>query len=152
MQQDELAKAIRLLGEEKASMLSQCTLLEKMADSLPSAFLLPNVTQILGHTERSLKRHIELQEGILFPCLRALQPEHVTELLAQCEYEHASDTGLIVEIIEAAMDGHLGGQNRAVVFGCLLRQFFEGQRRHLAWESESLRRFVSVLPQTYWDA
>jgi hemerythrin-like domain-containing protein len=143
-------EAVILLDREKARLLRLCRVLETMADGLPAAITKPQAIPVLKNTGTALRRHIALQELLIFPYIRDEQrgPNRVEGALRQLEYEHASDDALMIEIIEAVM---MPGLPRSVPqierFGCLLRHFFEGHRRHCAWETEVLGPLVrSLLP------
>jgi iron-sulfur cluster repair protein YtfE (RIC family) len=134
-------EAILLLEREQTRLLRSCLLLEAMADSLPSGFKQEHALLLLKDTEAALQRHITLQEQVIFPQLRSASGEgaQIERILHQLEYEHSSDSALIIEIIESAMTLELFARTAQVErFGCLLRHFFEGHRRHCAWETQIL--------------
>ncbi len=134
-----------LLERENARLWRLCAQMEAMADRLPAAFKAKRTLRLLQLTELSLKRHIALQEQFIFPNIRKTDGRRIDRLLEHCEYEHASDGGLLVEIMETAIDPGLPGDKaRVEPFGCLLRHFFEGKRRHLAWEKQMLEPFMKL--------
>ena len=135
------AEALVLLDRENARLNQLCATLEAMADALPAAIGSVETIDILKSTASALDRHIELQEIILFPCLRrgANTSFHLEGALRQLEYEHCADKALIIEIIETAMRPPPAAARFVTEpFGYLLRLFFECYRRHSAWENEVL--------------
>ncbi|MGA7328625.1 MAG: hemerythrin domain-containing protein [Rhodomicrobium sp.] len=136
-------EAVLLLERENARLLRLCAQMEAMADRLPAAFKAKRTLRLLQLTELSLKRHTAIQEQIIFPTIRERAGRQIDRLLKQCEYEHASDGGLLIEILERAINpGHSSDRTRVEAFGCLLRHFFEGKRRHLEWEKQALEPFM----------
>lgn len=135
---------IAILENEQEEYLKLCMALEEIADTLPG-----NVDFAKAEAAAILLRdgfacHISSQQDFLFPLLRqrtkdAEEAKAVEVLLTQLEYEHAIDQGLAVEVTEALNELI---ENRSTVnpemVGYLLRCFFEGYRRHSAWEKHVL--------------
>lgn len=126
-----------IFENEQEEFLKLCMALEEIADALPDNVDFWKVEAALTLLRDGFRSHITSQEDILFPLLRKRIQEdnNIEDCLAQLEYEHAVDQGLSVEVSEAL--GDLIGQRRAENperLGYLLRCFFEGYRRHCAWE------------------
>jgi hemerythrin-like domain-containing protein len=126
-----------IFENEQEEFLKLCAALEEIADALPGNVDFCKAEAALVLLKDGFTSHITSQEDLLFPFLRQRAPENdnIEDCLAQLEYEHAIDQGLSVEVSEAL--GDLVGQRRAENperLGYLLRCFFEGYRRHCAWE------------------
>lgn len=128
---------IAILEREQEEYLKLCAALEEIADALPG-----NVDFAVAETAVTLLRdgfacHISSQQDFLFPMLRqrVTSKPDLEVVLAQLEYEHAVDQGLAVEVSEALGElvEHRNTANPEMI-GYLLRCFFEGYRRHSAWE------------------
>ena len=97
--------------------------------------------RLLSFLSKAFERHIFLHEKCLFPLIRSLSGarESIGPVLAQLEFEHASDHGLVLEITSAFLNGSSAETGVDVhVLGFLLRSFFENYRRHHAWENAIL--------------
>ena len=135
---------IAILERDQDEYLKLCHALEEVADALPG-----NVDFIKAEAAVLLLRdgfanHVSAQEEVLFPALRrrAAPGDRIDVLLGQAEYEHAVDQGLAVEVSEAlaSLIEQRHTANPEMV-GYLLRCFFEGYRRHAAWE----RNVINVI-------
>ena len=116
-----------------------------MADSLPAGLQPGKAFGLLKFTEAALQQHIALQERVIFTALReGSGGDHVERVLRQLEYEHAYDSALIIEMAEMVTVVPSAKSPEIERFGYLLRHFFEGHRRHYAWETEILRPFVKA--------
>ncbi len=134
---DASGDPIAILERDQDEYLKLCHALEEVADALPG-----NVDFIKAEAAVLLLRdgfanHVSAQEEVLFPALRrrAAPGDRIDVLLGQAEYEHAVDQGLAVEVSEAlaSLIDQRHTANPEMV-GYLLRCFFEGYRRHAAWE------------------
>ena len=116
-----------------------------MADSLPAGFRPSKALGLLKFTEATLQQHITLQEKVIFKDLRGKSAgDQVERILRQLEYEHAYDSALIIEIVEMLTAAPSAKSFDTGRFGYLLRHFFEGHRRHCAWETLILNPFVKA--------
>jgi iron-sulfur cluster repair protein YtfE (RIC family) len=116
-----------------------------MADSLPAGFQLSKALGLLKFTEAALQQHITLQERVIFTALRGGRAGgQVEHILRQLEYEHAYDSALIMEMAEMVSAAPSANSPDIERFGYLLRHFFEGHRRHYAWETMILNPFVKA--------
>jgi hemerythrin-like domain-containing protein len=139
------AEAVSRLEREQARLLRSCRLLEAMADSLPGGFQPSKALGLLKFTEAALQQHIALQERVIFTALRGGSAGgQVERILRQLEYEHGYDSALIIEMTEMVSAAHPAKSPDIERFGYLLRHFFEGQRRHYAWETMILNPFVKA--------
>ena len=128
---------IGLIAEEHALQLELCDLLESLADGLPHSFDNALAVIAVSILEGSVPRHMRLEEEALFPMLRdRVAADHPLQAALAClEEEHERDGATLVELTDilksAAQDGCVAN---ADMLGYILRGFFDGQRRHIAWE------------------
>lgn len=126
-----------ILREEHALQNELCDLLEAIADGLPHVFDAALAHVSISILETGMPSHMRLEEEALFPLLRRRLPEkHALHSALDClEHEHDRDGAALVEIVDALRsaitDGRVANPD---MLGYMLRGFFEGQRRHIAWE------------------
>jgi len=133
---------VELFEAGHAELLSLCNELERIANDLPI-----NADKAaclrLGQTAAAVttKAH-RLEEDVLFPALLVARP-HLRELSAAIErlrLDHRGDDYHAEEVQDALLALAAGQkQMSADAIGYLLRGFFEGQRRHVAFERELAR-------------
>ena len=136
------------LERDRRRLVRLCAALEKLADGLPSSCLGERTARLLSFLNKAYDRHIFLHEKCLFPLVRSIAGPKVAiaPILAQLEYEHASDHGSVHEIKSAFLNGLCGLPGiDTCVLGFSLRSFFENCRRHLAWEANILQPIVHDL-------
>ncbi len=124
------------LERDQRRQLRLCAALEKVADGLPRSRDLAKTARLLSFLNTAFQRHIFLHEKCLFPLISSLAGPgaSIDPILAQLEFEHASDHGLVLEITSAFLNTR-EAQPGIHALGYLLRSFFENYRRHHAWES-----------------
>lgn len=139
---------LAMLDRDQRRLLRLCAALEKIADGLPATLPQRRTARVLSFLNKAFNRHIFLHEKCLFPIVRSLAEARaaIEPVLAQLEYEHASDHGLVLEITSAFVNESRGETGiGAHILGFLLRSFFENYRRHHAWEKEILYPFARKL-------
>ena len=89
-----------LLERDRRRLLRLCAALEKLADGLPRSCLGGRTARLLSFLNKAYDRHIFLYEKCLFPLVKSIAGPKVAiaPILAQLEYEHASDHGSVHEI------------------------------------------------------
>jgi hemerythrin-like domain-containing protein len=128
---------IGLIAEEHALQRELCDLLEALADGLPHNFDKALAVIAVSILEGSVPRHMCLEEDALFPLLRErLADDDPLHAAMSClEDEHDRDGAMLVELTDAlrmaTRDGVIANPD---MLGYMLRGYFEGQRRHIAWE------------------
>jgi len=132
------ADPIDRIVAEHTWQLELCDALEYVADGLPDSIdrrLVREVIAILGH---GLEAYFRAEEQLLFPLLRRRgggDPSLVAAL-DQLELEHVRDEDISSELLEElTFVAKQGRARNADMLGYMLRGFFEGQRRHIAWEN-----------------
>lgn len=118
-----------------------CEELERLADALPDHI----ENQQCLHTARSIypeiKRSHDFEEKVLFPAARAFDAENLGlfSTLERLRYEHWEDESFAEELTEALISFVTEPEKRnPEKLAYMLRGFFEGLRRHIAFEREHL--------------
>lgn len=136
-----------LMIKTHKDQLVLCHRLEFIADSLPyfvDRKSCIGVARVLGPL---IQRAHKLEEEIVFPAVRdrwkAL--ENIDKTLERLRYEHLEDECFAEELHDALM-AYGCGENRPGpdAFGYMLRGFFEGLRRHIAFEQEMIVPLFSM--------
>jgi hemerythrin-like domain-containing protein len=146
-----LIDPLSLVAEDNALRLDLCDLLEHIADGLPENAAPQLALLACAAIERGWANHVAFEEEALFPILhryRDSDPDLVAGL-DQLAFEHASDVGLHLEIVDALHDLARGGPpGNPDMVGYLLRAHFVPMRRHVLWENAFLipaaRRLLSA--------
>ncbi len=139
--QTELRKLVLGMEQHCNEQLELCNSLEDIADSLPDEVN----PQICLHTARALypaiKSAHEFEENTLFPVLDKMRETDpaLESSLERLRYEHWEDESYSQELTDVLMDWAKGGNDRnPETTGYMLRGFFEGIRRHIAFEGEHI--------------
>ena len=132
------ADPLKRIMREHALQLGLCDALELIADGLPDSVDRRLVREVTGILEHGLRQHFKAEEEVLFPLLRrrGTADQALLAALDQLEKEHTRDEDVCAELLEELHDLAARGRARnADMLGYMLRGFFEGQRRHIAWEN-----------------
>jgi Hemerythrin HHE cation binding domain len=116
-----------------------CDELEAIADGLPSSvdsqFVLRTAKRILV----IVKCAHDFEEGFLFPFLESRVPQ-LAATLERLRYEHWGDEEFAVDIHHALREYvRLHDNAKVDALAWMLRGFFEGMRRHIAFDREYLQ-------------
>lgn len=139
--------ALSRLGACHSNQLDLCDDLEAIADSLPA-----NVDrQQCLHVGRTICRVVadahRLEEAVLFPAMERLSPTLATmpATIERLRFEHFEDMCFAEEVHDALMAMGRGDPGfSADAAGYMLRGFFEGVRRHVAFERELLTPLLAM--------
>ena len=129
------------MTEHHEEQLALCTLLEKLADELPDL----SDTQLCLRVAKRIHPMIcdahAYEEKTLFPLLMSLDSadDNLKSTLERLRYEHWEDESFADEV----SDGLAGfvtnkAAANAEALAYMLRGFFEGLRRHIAFEREHI--------------
>ncbi len=137
----ELNKLVQGMEQHCREQLALCKSLEDIADSLPDDV----DPQKCLHAARSLypavKSAHDFEEYELFPVLDELK-KHDAALessLERLRYEHWEDESYSQELTDVLLDWAKGDKTQnPETTGYMLRGFFEGIRRHIAFEGEHI--------------
>jgi hemerythrin-like domain-containing protein len=128
------------------SQLSLCALLENIADSLPNNVSRNNCLLAARNIEPIVQSAHAFEEQYLFPLLLAdkQKQEKLKPVLARLHAEHCEDESYSNEVIDALEE--LAADQLANIdkLSYMLRGFFEGLRRHIAFEQEHLLPLLNV--------
>ncbi len=137
------AEPLRTLGwmrQAHQQQLALCGELEAIADSLPANIDRQQCLLAAARLEPLIRNVHHYEENTLFPWLRRRNAadDDLARTLHRLTSEHCEDACFAEELTEALLIlGSGGGANMDAV-GYMLRGFFEGLRRHIAFEREHL--------------
>ncbi len=138
---EERISVNRKLLEHHKVMLQLCTKLEKIADSLPNISNIQECLVICRDLFPIIKSAHNFEEKVLFPILHDKQQEDggLKKNLERLRYEHWEDESFAEEISDV-FNAYINEpiQSDAEKLAYMLRGFFEGVRRHIAFETEYL--------------
>lgn len=137
-----LTETIRLHHRAQSDI---CDKLEALADCLPDCA----DKQTCLHLSREIRSVVKLahhfEESELFPILAKAYPDdkNLPQTLERLRYEHWEDESFADEVADALSD-FVSHPERANIqsIGYMLRGFFEGMRRHIAFEREHILPMV----------
>jgi hemerythrin-like domain-containing protein len=125
-----------------------CRELEEIADSLPSEVNRQKciyAANAIGPLTCSLHKY---EENIVFPWIEKNITGYpdLPATLERLKFEHCEDECFIEELTDTLLALGAGGQNlNAETTGYMLRGFFIGVRRHIAFEREHLMPLLAVV-------
>ena len=137
----EVEQMLARLDDHLRGQHDLCRRLETIADALPDGLDRHETLRLAGCTLPLVRRAHDFEELVLFPLLRIQDGEDsaLMHTLDRLQLEHWEDECYAEELSEALACFVQGRDEcRAETLGYMLRGFFEGMRRHLAFESEHL--------------
>lgn len=134
---ESLILAVEEHFEEQKTL---CKVLEKIADTLPDDFEPQMCLQAAKSIYPVIKGAHDFEENILFPHLVKFHKDSETfkSVIDRLHAEHWEDESFGEEVAEALIDLVNGEQNNPEKLGYMLRGFFEGLKRHVAFEQTHL--------------
>jgi hemerythrin-like domain-containing protein len=124
-----------------AKQSHMCEQLEALADSLPDNVGNQECLMLARAIYPEIKRSHEFEENSLFPAARECDPDNLTlaSTLERLRYEHWEDESFAEELTDALTSFVAEPECRnPEKLAYMLRGFFEGLRRHIAFEREHL--------------
>lgn len=121
-----------------------CDLLESIADDLPEDPTAVDRQRCLSAARQifpTVKKAHDFEEQRLFPLLLSLHDESdsLNKSLERLRFEHWEDESYAEEVTEGLIEFGRGESTAdSERLGYMLRGFFEGLRRHMAFETEHL--------------
>ncbi|MBO0661931.1 hemerythrin domain-containing protein [Jiella sp. CQZ9-1] len=116
-----------------------CSALEEIADALPDNLNTQGALHVARLIGPTIRRAHAFEEETIFPLLTQHFSAHpdLRATLERLHFEHWEDESFADELADKLADyiRHRPSQN-AEALGYMLRGFFEGLRRHIAFESE----------------
>lgn len=124
-----------LLTATHRDQLALCRSLEAIADSLPSRIDRTACLTAARALGPLISHAHDLEERLVFPAIEARHA--ISASIERLKYEHMEDVCFSEELHDALMAYGRGTPRPAPdAFGYMLRGFFEGLRRHIAFEQE----------------
>ena len=127
------------LQRHHSSQLELCNRLENLADSLPDNYSPQECLSISWSLFPVIKAAHQFEECVLFPKLIAFKDENlrVTKSIERLKFEHWEDESFAEEL-STALKQLISNSETANIekLAYMLRGFFEGLRRHIAFEAE----------------
>jgi Uncharacterized conserved protein len=133
-------RSVGWLRRAHAEQLALCSELEDIADSLPANVNRQKciyAAKALGPLIRGIHHY---EETVLFPWLNAegAASDDLRSTLDRLRFEHFEDECFAEELTDALLKLGAGDAVNMEAVGYMLRGFFEGMRRHIAFETEHL--------------
>jgi hemerythrin-like domain-containing protein len=114
-----------------------CRRLERLADKLPHGVDLQECLLLARHVPRVMQSAHSFEEERVFPLLAVVPGGSLANSLERLRFEHWEDEEYGFEVSEALHQfATSSGSVNAEALAYLLRGFFEGLRRHIAFERE----------------
>lgn len=133
--------AVRL-AELHAAKRALCARLEAIADALPNDVHACECLAVAQRLQPTLKAAHRFEEEQIFPRLRRLVGDgpRIGRALERLVFEHWEDESFAEEVADSLrLFVTDPGRRNAEALGYMLRGFFEGLRRHMAFEAEVVR-------------
>ena len=135
---------ISVLNYHLKTQLALCNSLEEIADGLPDNIDNQECLHIARSIYATVKRAHDFEENVVFPLLTRNGDDHITATIDRLHGEHWEDESFAQELQDALIKFVADRQHgNAETLSYMLRGFFEGIRRHIAFEKE----FVAPLIQ-----
>lgn len=131
-------RTIAWLRRAHGEQLALCNELEEIADSLPSSVNREKclyAAKMLGPLVQSIH---EYEEAVLFPWIESQRGPQLHETIERLKFEHCEDECFAEELTDALLKLGTGDAVNMEAVGYMLRGFFEGMRRHIAFERDCL--------------
>ena len=138
--------AIAWLEQAHRAQLDLCHELEEIADSLPAGIERQKCIDAAGAIGPLTKGIHKYEETVLFPWIaqNVQSPPELATTLERLKLEHCEDECFAEELVDALIKLGAGDESiNAETIGYMLRGFFVGTRRHIAFEREHLMGLVS---------
>ncbi len=123
------------------ALLGLCDQLEALADQLPDATDVQRCLTLSRSILPMIKRAHEFEEHTVFPGLlqAARNQPGLDQSIQRLHFEHWEDESFAEELADALHEFAIGSRRaNTESLSYMLRGFFEGLRRHIAFETEHL--------------
>lgn len=137
---------VAVLHAAHAEQLALCDCLEEIADHLPNANRQRCIyaAKVIGPLTVDIHR---FEETILFPLVerRLGSSAGLSDMLQRLKFEHCEDECFTEELTEALLELGSGDARMGTeAIGYMLRGFFAGMRRHIAFERDHLLKLLEA--------
>lgn len=133
--------AVSTLRFHHQNQLDLCGELEDVADGLPSTVSNQRFLALARRIFPTVRQAHQFEERVLFPLLNQLQGdnEQLAKSLERLQFEHWEDESFAEELSDTLYQFGTGGAEcDCEKLSYMLRGFFEGLKRHMAFEAEHL--------------
>lgn len=131
-------RMIQTMHSNMALQLDICAELERIADSLPDSIDRHACLRAATRIGPAMRAVHAFEEGEVFPALLLAVPyPGIEQTVERLRFEHWEDESFAAEVQET-LQGYVAGEPGVIVesLAYMLRGFFEGKRRHVAFERE----------------
>ena len=131
----------KTMQEHLSSQLGLCRQLEEIADDLPYKVDRQKLLVVARSILPTVKTAHRFEEDRIFPQIKvqAEAKEDLDHSLERLQFEHWEDESFAEEVSNSLLEFVTGDDApSAVTLGYMLRGFFEGLRRHVAFEVEHI--------------
>ena len=136
--------SISILDHHLKTQLSLCDSLEEIADGLPDNIDSQECLHIARSIYATVRRAHDFEENVLFPMLTRSGNSKIASTVDRLRGEHWEDESFAHELQDVLIEFVTHRQHaNAETLGYMLRGFFEGVRRHIAFEKEYIVPLVS---------
>ncbi|MCM2293652.1 hemerythrin domain-containing protein [Allorhizobium sp. BGMRC 0089] len=134
--------SVEWLKRAHTEQLALCNELEDIADSLPANINRQKCIYAAKALTPLIRGVHHYEESILFPWLERQSENrpHLAETLNRLKFEHCEDECFAEELTDSLLKLASKDDVNVEAIGYMLRGFFEGLRRHIAFEREHLLR------------
>ncbi|MHA7971027.1 hemerythrin domain-containing protein [Rhizobium sp. CAU 1783] len=138
--QQDSQRSLAWLRRAHEEQLALCGELEEIADSLPASVNRQKCIYAAKSLGPLIKGVHHYEETVLFPWLETANRnvENLRDTLDRLKFEHCEDECFAEELTDALLKLGSGTAVNMEAVGYMLRGFFEGIRRHIAFEREHL--------------
>lgn len=143
---DNTTDVARELGAHHAVQHELCDQLENVADTLPARAEIQTLLHLARVICPIVNRAHSFEETVLFPAVLKIEgrAHPLSGTLERLRFEHLEDESFAAELAEALLSFALDDRKiSAETLAYMLRGFFEGVRRHIAFEKEHILPLVS---------
>lgn len=149
LEKSEYVAVRRQFAKNLALKLQLCAALEDMADRLPYGVGPDHSRMLLESLGPILKRAQIFEETTVFPILASHLPD-ILPTLNRLEAEHFDDESFAMEIHECLVELFRKRSHANIdSLSYMLRGFFAGLRRHIAFEQEHLIPILVTIERNY---
>lgn len=142
------AQIIPTLNQHLDVQAGLCDALERFADRLPDAVTPDECLTLAQMVYPAVHRAHQFEENVLFPMLAQMEGDEagMQKTLDRLHAEHWEDEAFAEELAQALREFALMADKRKTVdtLAYMIRGFFEGLRRHLAFEREHLMPILNA--------
>lgn len=144
MSPDTIANELKFhLNKQEAA----CTALEEIADTLPDDIDPQRCLHLAMSLVPLIHAAHRFEEDVLFDALKmsGKQDEQLEHIFERLHGEHYEDESFAEEVTECLREIASGAKLNFEKAGYMMRGFFEGLRRHIAFERDHLLPMLAVV-------